>query len=67
MRDEDFGDLRGGNVSVKHLPLCAFARIKEKTFRVPTQKIAVMIALARRNLARRAERDESSCRHKKLR
>jgi hypothetical protein len=64
MRDKDFRDARGRDVGEDHLPLRALARVEQKSLAVPAQKIPVVIALARRHLAARPERDKSSCRHK---
>jgi hypothetical protein len=60
MGDKDFADLRGGKFGKNHLPLRAFAGVKEKAFIVPAQKIPVVIAFAGWNLAGSAESIKSS-------
>jgi hypothetical protein len=64
MRDKNLSDVGSGDTRESHLPLRALARIEKHSFRIPTQKIAVMVSLARRNLARSAKSYEYSRRHK---
>lgn len=49
---------RRSNVGISHLALCSFARIEENALGFPAQKIAVVIAIARRDLSSRSENDE---------
>ena len=63
MCDENFCNACRGNIGESHLPLRSFARIEQKSFFVPPQKIAVVIPLAGRHLAGGSEGNESSGGH----
>lgn len=63
MRDCDMRDLRGADVCVSHLSLCAFAGVEEYAVIVPFEEIAVVISLACRHLRGSAKYDEFSCGH----
>ncbi len=58
VRDEQAGDVGGGDAGVGHLPLGALAGVDEQALAVPAQQVAVVVALAGRHLARRPEHDE---------
>lgn len=58
MRQCNVTDRRCAHVGIRHLALRSFAGVEQNAVILPTQKIAVMIALSRRNLSCRAENDE---------
>jgi hypothetical protein len=67
VRNEDARDLRDRDASVDHLPLRALARVEQQPFVVPAQQVTVVIAVPGGHLAARAEDDQLTCGHGRLR
>ena len=63
MGDQHFGDRRRRNIGKDHLALGSFTRIKEEAFLIPPKKIAIVVAVAGRHLARSAEGDQFADAH----
>jgi hypothetical protein len=58
MRDADLGDVSRRDPGVDQLSLRALTRIEQQALAVPTQQVAVVIAIARGHLAGGTEHDE---------
>jgi hypothetical protein len=63
VRDEQAGDVGGGDPCMGHLPLGALAGVDEQALAVPAQQVPVVVALAGRDLARRPEHDQLTYGH----
>jgi hypothetical protein len=58
VRDADPGDVRGRDPGQQHLALGALPRVEQEALFVPAQEVPVVVARARRRLARRPEHHE---------
>jgi hypothetical protein len=63
MRDENVMNGTHGEIGVRHLSLRSFTGIEEKARLVPSKKVAIVISMARRHLARSAEDDQLASAH----